>query len=42
MHLRLSIINEDFQYFLNGFGPQIERSEASSSSIERYQGRLPK
>jgi hypothetical protein len=35
------MIDEDFQYFLNGFFPQAERGEAPLSFIERYQGRLP-
>jgi hypothetical protein len=33
--------DEDFQYFLDGFGPQIERREAPPSSMGRYQNRLP-
>jgi hypothetical protein len=36
------MIDEYFKSFLNEFGPQIERREAPLSSIERYQGRLPK
>jgi len=35
------MIDEDFQYFLHKFGPQIERREAPPSSIERYRNRLP-
>jgi hypothetical protein len=35
------MIDEDFQYFLHKFGPQIERREAPPSSIERYRKRLP-
>lgn len=36
------MIDEYFKSFLNEFGPQIERREAPLSSVERYQGRLPK
>lgn len=33
--------DEDFLYFLNAFGPQIERREVPPSRIERYLTRLP-
>lgn len=35
------MIDEQFQFFLDEFGPQIERREVPPSSLARYQGRLP-
>lgn len=41
MYIGDPMTDEDFQYFLEEFGPQIGRREVPPSSIDYYQGRLP-
>jgi hypothetical protein len=34
-------MDEDFEYFLENFGPAFDRREVPASSIDRYRGKLP-